>query len=130
VINTVVDLQPVLDVVEKGVRVGVLCLGGWVLTSARSHFALLRNKTVDDALHAGLARAANFAVQKLAAAGKSHTSLDVHDELVATAISYAESEMPDLLKARGLDDAGLAKLIIAHLPSPGAALASPAPPPK
>lgn len=105
------DLLPFLEGVAAIAVTAIVGLIGW---SVRRLIGVTIDAKLTTMLHDTLLRAAQ---RGLEAVGKEigSTTVDVHSQVIASAINYARSYRPDLLKHFGLTDAQLADLIRVHL---------------
>lgn len=112
-----VDIRPLIDLGIQIVGACILAAVGVLVPYALRKFKLDIDAGHRDAIEKALAAAVNYGIQKAGALSNKVDPIEVKNEAVAAAASYAVSKVPDALKHFDITPEKLAEMIRARLPA-------------
>jgi hypothetical protein len=112
----VLDLTPLLQAVV-GIGGALLSVAGtWAISWIGARAKLDADSRVRDYLHEALDLAIQYATATALDAGRDTVQVDVRNQIIADAGTYAAARVPSALKHFGIDAGGLADMLRARLP--------------
>lgn len=114
-----VDLKPLLDVGLQILAAVLLALGSWAATWLVKKLKLSADSEVRLYLDQALQRGVTYAVEHARTRGADLARVEVRNEIVAKAASYAATRVPDALKHFNVTPEQVKAMVIARLPASG-----------
>jgi hypothetical protein len=110
------DLRPLWGYGVEVLGGGLSVLAGIATRAVTKHLSVRSQDRIRDYLERALQLAIQFATELARRRGDDLAQVQVRDELVATAASYAARTVPDALRTFGIDEQGLKDRLRARLP--------------
>ena len=116
-VSTVVDFKPLVDLGLRFLAAIIGVLGAWAIARVMKLLGVQSDNALGERLNLALEKAIAYGAGAVGAKLDGHLSIDVKNEIVASASRYAVDKVPDTIAHFSITPQKLAEMLHARLPA-------------